>query len=188
MSDSILPSRSKSFQNCKETDIPGYNDCPSFLFNVSKKSERRNKLHYVVKDTYGNTKLPVTPPPLFTKKKLTVVNNNNQSNSEISDKSNSLDKSNETLNDDEILRKINDLMNKRSRLSDKEYNFYKKKVDLNLPKSINNPSTKTSLLHFLDIGGSKIKQADYLRKWMVMDITISNWCPSFLKLIENAED
>lgn len=188
MTDTILPSRSRSFQNCKETDIPGYNDCPSFLFNVSKKNGRRNKLQYVVKDTYGNTKLPVTPPPTFTKKKLAVVNNENPNNSEINAKSNFSNNSNETLNDDEILKKINELINKHSRLSDKEYNFYKRKVDLNLPKNINNPSTKASLSHFLDIGDNKIKQADYLRKWMVTDITISNWCPSFLKLIENIDD
>lgn len=188
MTDTTLPKRNRSFQNCKETDIPGYNDCPSFLFNISKKSGRRNQLHYVVKDTYGSTKLPVTPPPLSTKKRLAMTDNNNSSNSEINDKNNSSDNSNEILNDDEILKKINELMNKCSKLSDKEYHFYKRKIDLNLPKSINNASTKTSLLHFLEIGDDKIKQADYLRKWMAVDITISSWCPSFLKLIENRDN
>ena len=186
--DTKLPHRTQSFQNCKETDIPGYNDCPSFLFNVSKKSGRRNRLQYAVQDTYGNTKLPVAPPPISSKRNSMVVSNANSIKPKDDDGSSSSDHSKEILSEDEILKKIDELINRRSKLSEKEYNFYKQKVNLNLPKSINNPSTKTSLLHFLNIGNEKIKQVKYLREWMMMDITISNWCPSFLKLIENTDD
>ena len=172
----------------KKIDILGYNDCPSFLFNVSKKSSRRNKLQYAIQDIYGNTKLHVAPPPILDKKNLTVVSNANSIKSKVDAGSRSSEKSTRKLNEDKILKKIDELISKRSKLPEKEYNFYKQKVNLNIPKSINNPSTKTSLLYFLNIGDEKIKQVKYLREWMVMDITTSNWCSSFLKLIENTDD
>lgn len=177
MTDSTAPHKSRSFQDCKETDIHGYNDCPSFLFNVSKKNGRKNRLQTANNDTYGNTKLPITPPPPMSKRKSDIPIEDNDITTPVIQ-----------LTQDDILNKINQIINKHSNLSSKEYEFYKRKVDLNLPKSISNDSTKVSLSQLLEIIDNKTQQADFLRKWMLMDITISNWCPAFLKLVENVQD
>lgn len=183
MTNSPVPHKSKSFQDCKETEIHGYNDSPSFLFNVSKKSGRKNRLQTVVKDTYGSTKLAVAPPPMSKRTSSASVVPDEVNNDNLNDSA-----SDSELTEDDILNKINELISKNSKLSTKEYDFYKRKVDLNLPKNINNHSTKVSLSQFLDIADDKAKQAEFLRKWMLMDITISNWCPAFLKLVENVDN
>lgn len=188
MTNTLEPHRSQSFQNCKETDIPGYNDCPSFLFNVSKKTGRKHKLHTAVQDTYGSTKLPVTPPPMSIKKATILPPTKTPDTQDKPPKTNPTPPVTDELSESKILDKINTLLNRNSNLSDKEYQFYKKKVDLNLPKSITNSSTRISLSQFLEIVDNKSEQAEFLRKWMIMDITISNWCPAFLKLIENVAE
>lgn len=178
--------KSKSFQDCRETEIPGYNDCPSFLFNVSKKTGRKHRLQTSVQDTYGSTKLPIAPPPLATKRSSNSANKEVKldGNKEETSTASSLQELSET----DILKRVNELIERCSKLSDKEYEYYKRKVDLNLPKSITNQSTKISMLQFLEITDNKVEQAIFLRKWMIMDITISNWCPAFVKLVENVKD
>lgn len=191
MTEQKSPLRTRSFQNCKETDIHGYNDCPSFLFNVSKKGGRKNRLHTSFQDTYGNTKLPITPPPIS--KKNSSSSNEEEQQEEQKQEENDMGNGNTELGSDltgeDVLAKINELINKNSNLSAKEYEFYKRKVDLNLPKCIyNNDFTRSSLSQFLQIIDNKTQQADFLRKWMLMDTTISNWCPAFLKLVENVQE
>ncbi|CCH62098.1 hypothetical protein TBLA_0G01540 [Henningerozyma blattae CBS 6284] len=70
----------KSFQNCSESDVKGYNDCPEFLFNLptrSRSSTNLNKKRSISinfdtlnSDTFGNIRPAMTPPPPRTFKRV----------------------------------------------------------------------------------------------------------------------
>lgn len=174
---SALPT-TKSFQNCTETDVPGYNDCPSFLFQVNKAAEkagRRNEIFPTMRDTYGgNTRIPSIPPPPLTRrisKNSAICKPAVQQN---------------IFTEEEILAKIRGLYDIESRLSPDEFEFYRKKVDSNLIKSLKNDSTKQMLTYVLNESGDMLKGQSILREWLTTDTTISNWCPAFLKIFENA--
>lgn len=171
-----MATSSKSFQNCTEKDVPGYNDCPSFLFQVNKKAERRHKIATEVKDTYGNTKMATIPPPPRRSSSRTLSSEN--SNDDIIDPIVSLDK-------DQILERVNTLLESDSKLPSAEFEFYKKKIDLNLAKGLENDSTKHVMSQFFDKTKDKSEAQKLLRSWMAHDISISNWCPAFLKIFEN---
>lgn len=182
---------SKSFQNCAEADVPGYNDCPTFLFRVSNKKTRSstsltsNSSHSStkwisnnVRDVSGNTKTAVVPPPLVDKRKISsnITIDNNSENEIIS------------LNKEEILSKIDDLYTCKTKLSEKEFAFYQKKVTNNVNTSLNNDSTQLTLSQFFDLfSKDKQKAKKLMMDWMISDTSIGNWCPAFLKIIDNIE-
>lgn len=195
----------KSFQNCKETDIPGYNDCPSFLFQISKKNSSGRKQQRIVtpvRDLYGNTNgLPSMPPPPMKRKTSDSLNDVCDSNtgSDISmnnssvsilttDTSTSKLADLKTMNEVEIKERINNILNTKTALSEKEFQFYKKKIDLNLEKSILQETTRNIISEFFQLQDNKLVATNYLRKWMINDITIANWCPAFLKIYENVDE
>lgn len=166
----------KSFQNCAETDVPGYNDCPSFLFQVDKAAARagkRNEIFTKVRDTYGNTRIPSIPPPPLTRR---VSKNSTIDEPVVQQK---------VFTEEEILAKIRDLYEIESKLSPNEFEFYKRKVDSNLLKSLENDSTKQVLTCVLSESSDKLRGQSILREWLTTDTTISNWCPAFLKIFEN---
>lgn len=165
----------KSFQNCTETDVPGYNDCPSFLYQVSKsaaKSGRRNRIEHKVRDVSGNTTISALPPP---SKTLRVSKTSSEAFSEA-----------DHYSREQLLEKIQHIYGSQSSLSPREFEFYRRKVDLNITNSLENESTRhvlTSIFKQLD---DKKKCSLALKEWLASDITIASWCPAFLKIYENA--
>lgn len=195
----------KSFQNCKETDIPGYNDCPSFLFQISKKTSggrRQQRLVTPVRDLYGNTNgLPSMPPPPMKRKTSDSLNDVSDSNTisdvSMSESSTSISTSAtsnssftnlKSMNEIEIKEKINNILTANTILSEKEFQFYKKKIDLNLNNSISQETTRNIITEFFQLQENKLVATNYLRKWMINDVTIANWCPAFLKIFENIDE
>lgn len=174
--------RSKSFQNCREAEIPGYNDCPSFLFQVNKaaaKVGKRNAIMTEVRDVNGNTKANNIPPPPLTNKNSRRRLDNETAGSAEQDKA---------LSKDELLDKVEALCSLESKLSPQEFEFYKKKVDANLSRSLDLTSTRRVLTSVFKDSTGKVKAQSILRDWLTSDTTISNWCPAFLKIFENSAD
>lgn len=163
----------KSFQNCSETDVPGYNDCPSFLYQVNKgsaKGGRRNRIVAKVRDVSGNTTAACAPPPTT------------PSNVEKSSQSSGI----QVLTKEEVLERIQDVYNAQNKLSTPEFQFYKRKADQNMTKSLDSESTRRVLTTILTELNDKDKCTRILREWLTSDVTISSWCPAFLKIYENA--
>lgn len=185
-----MSTNSKSFQNCVETDVPGYNDCPSFLFQISNKKNNSsaslsssstyssaNLLKTKVRDVSGNTKIAMAPPPMASKRKVSapvIEESVSNANSDIS------------LSHQEILTKIDGLYAMDSKLSDKEFEFYKKKISTNITRSLENDSTIRTLSQFFDLFSSDRPAAKKLvTDWMIADTSIGTWCPAFLKITDN---
>lgn len=163
----------RSFQNCTETDVPGYNDCPSFLYQVNKaaaKKGRRNRIVPQVQDVSGNTASSSTPPPACPVR-LEAACQDEHSN---------------FLTKNEILAKIKRLNELQNNLSTKEFEFYRKKLDSNVARSLDDESTRRLLTSFFEQWEEKEKCIGMLREWLTSDITILSWCPAFLKIYENA--
>lgn len=163
----------KSFQDCTETDVPGYNDCPSVLYQVNKaaaKKGRRNRIVTQVRDVSGNTTSSSLPPPAVPSRVKETYQE------ELSN----------TLTNEEVLKRIEAMYELSTSLSSKEFEFYKKKIDLNVAKSLSSESTRHMLTAFFEQWGDKSKCTNMLREWLASDITISSWCPAFLKIYENA--
>ena len=89
-----------------------------------------------------------------------------------------------SYSEDNLLAKINNLSGLGSKLTSRELEFYKKKLDSNIANILQNDHTKAVLSQILD---EKDKQVAVrtIKHWMITDTTISNWCPAFLKLFEN---
>lgn len=163
----------KSFQNCSETEVPGYNDCPSFLYQVNKasaKGGRRNRIATKVRDVSGNTSTASLPPPTS---KSSATETCEEANSQV-------------LTKEQVLEKVQDLYNAQNTLSPQEFQFYRRKVDLNMSKSLESESTRRVLTTVLEELQQKDKCSRILREWLTSDVSISSWCPAFLKIYENA--
>ncbi|QLQ81379.1 hypothetical protein HG537_0F01400 [Torulaspora globosa] len=163
----------KSFQNCLETEVPGYNDCPSFLYQVNRvsiKGGRRNRIATKIRDTCGNTATASIPPPLT---KSVAEKIDDEAHLQI-------------LSKEEVLAKVQDLYNAQSGLPVQEFEFYRRKVDLNLTKSLDSESTRRVLTTVLEELEDKDRCGRILREWLSSDVTICSWCPAFLKIYENA--
>lgn len=163
----------KSFQDCAETDVPGYNDCPSFLYQVNKaaaKNGRRNRIVSQVRDVSGNTTSASLPPP--------------SGSSRLKEKCS--EESTQAFTKEQLFEKLQGLYDLPTSLSSKEFEFYQRKVNSNLAKSLDSESTRNLLTSFFEQWKDKSKCTLMLREWLTSDITISSWCPSFLKIYENA--
>ncbi|EDO19374.1 hypothetical protein Kpol_1002p20 [Vanderwaltozyma polyspora DSM 70294] len=175
----------KSFQNCSESEVPGYNDCPSFLFDLGTKRNtiKDNKIIDNVPYMYGK-KLQanvVAPPPPMKRR----VSRRTSSTSSLVSSSSSVE-FDHLLAKDEILSMISQLLNTQSRLSSKEFDFYRRKIDSNISGSLDHESTRHILTQFFTESKRNRANAEtLLRNWMITDITISNWSPALLKVFEN---
>lgn len=172
----------KSYQNCTETEVPGYNDCPSFLFMPNRQPVRK-KQHRMVSGSTSANNIPSTrttntttaPPPILHKKHNEIAKKNE-------------DESNASLSKEEILHRVDELYGLKSKLISKEFEFYKRKVDNNLAISLENHSTKTVMTRFFyEASHDKSKASNTLRTWMSSDVSVINWCPAFLKIFEHTE-
>ena len=189
----------KSFQNCLEAEVPGYNDCPTVLFSIDPNSGPKSKsktraktkrcmswkLTTEVMDLYGNTKTATTPPPVS--KRPPVGPTQQEPASEIVPAMGQNDTQSQVVmySKDDLLLKINDLCGPGSKLASKEQDFYKRKIDSNIAKILHTDHTRMVLSQIFD-ENDKQAAVKTIKHWMVTDTTISNWCPAFLKLFENS--
>ncbi|QLG70722.1 hypothetical protein HG535_0A06640 [Zygotorulaspora mrakii] len=175
-----METRSKSFQNCTEAEIPGYNDCPSFLFQVNKaaaKTGRRNQIVTEVRDVSGNTKASTLPPP-------PLASRRSRRNLPIESEKSEPDLS--TLSYEEVLSRVESLCSFKSRLPTQEFDFYRRKIKTNMTKNLEIESVRQVLTMVFEESSDKHKGQLVLREWLTSDTSISNWCPAFLKIYENA--
>lgn len=175
----------KSYQNCAETDVSGYNDCPSFLFMPNRPSSRRRQHRIISDHTSANSvsnaspankaDISTTPPPIVHRNSHGTVKNQE-------------DISSASLSKDEILNRVNGLYSLKSKLVAEEFKFYKRKVDNNLHCSLENDSTRAVMTRFFQEADSdRSKASKTLRAWMSSDVSIINWCPAFLKIFEHTK-
>ena len=97
-----------------------------------------------------------------------------------------------SLNREDLTTKINHLLSLQSRLSDEQFQYYKKKIQWNLDPCLENDLTKFVLTQFfklfdqmMDSSESTYPAQKLLRDWMITDVSVSVWCPAFLKIVEN---
>ncbi|SCU83296.1 LAMI_0C02696g1_1 [Lachancea mirantina] len=167
--------RTSSFQDCREADVPGYNDCPTFVFQTGKPRTARKLLLTSVVDTYGNTKKADQPPPSIGR---------NQGNK----KHEPMDEMECEANEKNVIQMLDDLLARESRLPAQEFEFYKKKLLKNVDKSLEDRNCASNLVEVLssvdtDTEGTK----RLLSRWMMADASIGNWCSALRKLIENVK-
>ena len=175
-----------------------YNDCPTVLFSIDPNSGPRPKskprtktkrcvsgtLATEVFDLYGNTKTATTPPPVLKKSPVSAIQQESTCEGESVEGHTDRQYNIISYNEDELLTKINNLSEPGSKLSSKELDFYKKKLDSNIAKILQSDHTKIVLSQIFDETDKKAA-VKTIKHWMVTDTTISNWCPAFLKLFEN---
>ncbi|CCF56147.1 hypothetical protein KAFR_0A07130 [Kazachstania africana CBS 2517] len=169
------PKVTKSFQNCAESEVAAYNDCPSFLFQVGKsKSSRRHKITTKVRDVSGNTMMPSAPPPPHSGRfdKKTVKSSNSEAT--------------HCYSKEQVLAKISTLLEKESSLSAKELEFYRLKVENNVANSLESNDALHIFSQFFNEMHDKNNAKNLLVSWIISDTTISTWCPALLKIYENA--
>ena len=202
----------KSFQN-STAGVPGYNDCPDFLFQVSRKStpvsSRRNKISTnmidnkimssVIKSDIDSAKRASTsPPPIIRKtpgKHITSTPSSSRFPSspivptapEDTTEDETIPTDISVLSREEILNRVNLLLQTTSSLPEREHTFYRRKIDTNISESLSSDSTRYVLSQFFEVSDvDKIRALKLLREWMVTDMTIGKWCPAFVKIFENA--
>ena len=135
-------------------------------------------------DLYGNTKTATTPPPVLKKSPVSAIQQESTCEGESVEGHTDRQYNIISYNEDELLTKINNLSEPGSKLSSKELDFYKKKLDSNIAKILQSDHTKIVLSQIFDETDKKAA-VKTIKHWMVTDTTISNWCPAFLKLFEN---
>lgn len=151
----------KSFQNCSESDLVGYNDCPTFLFshNQTLSTGRKNKRK-------SGRKSLDNP--------LTAEDDNDQE-----------DGSNDDLKDlskvvEQIEKKISMNSNK---LGEKELAFYKKKYENNLQAISSNSRYLRNIndifLENLDNNAIKTK----VHEWVTKEPSVSPWLVALSKIV-----
>lgn len=151
----------KSFQNCSESDLVGYNDCPTFLFSHSKtpSSGRKNK-RKVGHRSFDNS--------------LPTEDDNDQVHG-----------GNDGIKD---LSRVFELIEEKisgnpNNLGEKELTFYKKKYENNLPAISSNSRYLRNIndifLEDLDNNAIKIK----VHEWVTKEPSVSPWLVALSKIV-----
>ncbi|KAL6942434.1 hypothetical protein ACO0QE_003609 [Hanseniaspora vineae] len=199
--------RTKSYQNCREADVPGYNDCPIFLFDVSKKAPGKDKIVSTNgSDVYASAKQQTVlpPPPIGLKRKTTgssldscsnssdekatsaasssnskAAQENNTSDEQVSEQAEK-DSSFEIIA--ELLHSLSDVDN--TKLSLQEFQYYKQKLEKNTSTILQNEHYRTVIAHICAMPAG-VHRANAMNKWVISEPMISSWLPAFRKLLEN---
>lgn len=175
--------RTKSFQNCTEADVPGYNDCPLFLLQGNKKSTtKRTRIIPNAVDICGNIKAATVPPPPMKR----VVSSNTPVNETILMTPSADTSSSSTASSKEqLMDSVRELLSKETRLPPQEFKFYKNKVISNIETSLNTEQTRSVMSQVFDALEDKDKVKALLIDWIATDTTVGSWCPAFRKIVEN---
>ncbi|KAL3229956.1 Alpha1-proteinase inhibitor-degradation deficient protein 37 [Nakaseomyces bracarensis] len=222
----------KSYQNCTENDVVGYNDCPESLFVLSTAKSKRARprripvgIHGAAETNYitstGSSgsasdsrsssspldddeklRLPkarvakrtvVPPPPIGRRSTSSSLVSSSSSIMDIpcaTSRSSSMRSVDEVvISEEELLKKVSNIIQTDSKLVDKELEYYKKKVDSYIEPSLKNYTVKLLLSHFfneLETSKDREQAQKLLVRAITSDTTISSWCPAFLKIFENA--
>ncbi|SCU93103.1 LANO_0E03004g1_1 [Lachancea nothofagi CBS 11611] len=168
--------RTQSFQNCKETDVPGYNDCPLFLYPPKRTTGEKNAVPSSQIDTYGGTKAATAPPPPM--KWRSSSQNSSISVSSTGPQVTCKEKS-------DILLEIDAVLARDSKLSPTEFQYYKSKIVANIDKSLDHEHGRQTMSEILASLEEKEKVYKLLTEWMMSDTATGKWCPSFRKIISN---
>ncbi|CDO93674.1 unnamed protein product [Kluyveromyces dobzhanskii CBS 2104] len=166
--------RNKSFQNCRETDIPSYNDCPSFIYPGSASVASKRMVSRVV-DTSGNTKTATAPPPSMKRKVSEKLRKTDEATSSVV-----------VLGKQELSQKYQWITALPSKLPDKEFSFYKSKVDKVLDDVLESAATRYALSEIFESLDDSEKVSAVMTKWMLSDVSVNSWCPSLRKIVESA--
>ncbi|KAI8389527.1 uncharacterized protein CGFF_01201 [Nakaseomyces glabratus] len=213
----------RSYQNCSENDVVGYNDCPESLFvmpavKAAKKIRPRRIPVSVNTDTQSSKinegvssesaskdddvlNLPksrlakasaVPPPPIGRRSTSSSVSSLMcDSPTPLQSRSSSMSTLDNVslLDENELMKKVANILNAESKLSNKEYEYYKGKIDSNLEESLKNDKVRIFLSRFFsELESSKNKEfaQKILLRGMTSDTTINSWCPAFHKIFDNA--
>lgn len=163
----------KSFQDCRETEITGYNDCPSLLYVA--KNERSRRIVSKTADRSGNTKAATGPPPSM-KRKIS---------DKLAESTKSCDEST-CMSKKDMLLAYQLLVSKETKLKQQEFLYYRKKVESSLESSLEKDSARYVLTQVFNELDDQKKALEILTQWMLSDVTVGSWCPALRKLVENA--
>ncbi|CCH58025.1 hypothetical protein TBLA_0A02250 [Henningerozyma blattae CBS 6284] len=209
----LTQSTFKSYQYCAEKDVPGYNDCPDYLFQLlpsSKLREKKKRIRLSVKTPTGNRnlistqappppskryssrksslKLPPTPEgtPITLEKSVFESVSENSSDDSLSGKYTPSPMSlTICLTETEIKDKLAQFLKLSNKLSAKEFNYYKNKLFTNLKNYLDDQTTRYVLTLFFEEIADKNQAEALLQDWMVTDMGVGEWSPSLLKLYRN---
>ncbi|AGO13019.1 AaceriAFL144Cp [[Ashbya] aceris (nom. inval.)] len=154
----------KSFQNCTESEVSGYNDCPNFLFAAGKHAAggRQRGLKARARARAGRHAMP----------------SENWQQMEVGEL--------EEIRA-EATRKIEWLFKAESRLAEVELNFYRSKVRQNISRSLEDERTLLMLAAILRQLPAEIETAkDLLTTWLMSDVSVAAWCPALRKILDHA--
>lgn len=152
----------KSFQNCSESDLVGYNDCPTFLFshNQTLSNGRKNKRKL------GHRSLDNSLPAEDDDDDQTHGNND-----DLKDLSKVIE---------QIEKKI--CMNS-NKLGEKELAFYKKKYENNLQAISSNSRYLRNIndIFLEDLDNNAIKTK--VHEWVTKEPSVSSWLVALSKIV-----
>lgn len=152
----------KSFQNCSESDLVGYNDCPTFLFsnNQTRTMSSRNKK----------------------KSKHRVLGDSQQAN----DDSNT--QTNENIEESQDLSKVVEQINEKiemnvKNLDEKEHSFYKKKYQNHLPTISSNTRYLKNISDIFLNNSDEAAIKTSIHQWVTKEPTVGSWLVPLAKII-----
>ncbi|SCU91880.1 LADA_0F12728g1_1 [Lachancea dasiensis] len=170
--------RTQSFQNCRETDVPGYNDCPNFIIpsrrhtgTGMKKAASNSQI-----DTFGSTKVATAPPPIMrrrvTSHGITLSEGASTSPEPCKPKS-------------EIWHELDAVLARDTKLSPAEFLYYKNKLLAGVDKTLDQEHGRQLMGQALASLQDKEKVYKLLADWMMADTSTSTWIPSLRKIVAN---
>ncbi|SCU99054.1 LAFA_0G21704g1_1 [Lachancea sp. 'fantastica'] len=170
--------RTKSFQNCRETDVPGYNDCPSFVYPAKRGTGSKQTMVNGQIDTFGSTQAASAPPPPTIRKR---TSSHNSSVCKVAPQ--------ETLcmDKDEILHEIDNLLARESKLPAAELEYHQKKFRANFGQVLEQDHGRQLMNEVLASLQDESKVHKILTQWMMSDSTVNKWCPSLRKILCNLQ-
>ncbi|AAS53230.1 AFL144Cp [Eremothecium gossypii ATCC 10895] len=155
----------KSFQNCTESEVSGYNDCPNFLFAAREHTAGSSHRRGLKARARGRARRPDMPSDALQQMEPGELE-------EIRA---------------EAMRKIEWLFETESRLAEVEFNFYRNKVRQNLGRALADERTLLMMAAVLRQLPADLETAkDVLTTWLVSDVSVAAWCTALRKILENA--
>ena len=178
-------SRNTSYQNCTESDLVGYNDCPTFMFSNTLKNKEKSSVSLNKKQAFRKTSIASFVPPQKIDTPMQLSNKKNKDeqdtdNNDISDK----EDADEALTNEEILLMLKEKIESNEKnLNEKEFNFYKTKV----LKQIDNFSDNDRYLKILSdlfLVNTNCNNTKLLvQNWVSKEPNVSSWLIPLSKII-----
>lgn len=203
----------RSYQNCSNKDVIGYNDCPDYLFKMipssGKSKQKRIQLgHVATTDGVNHSFVANSAPPRAMRRFSSKSNASSIPSPDSTPLSSSIESFegpnytslplspstsvmsapialNKCMNAIELKARIEDIYNSPNKLQDKEFAFYKNKLQNNLMSCLDQDNTRMVLTIFFNESTDKNKAQSILEKWMYIDMSVGEWSPYLLKIYRN---